>query len=65
MKIQRPIDIAKRGWLKLRCLFGEDAYERYLSHWREHHRDEGEPLTRAAFFKAELARKWNGTRRCC
>lgn len=58
--------IIKRVWNIVRRLSGDDAYERYLMHWRAHHaRDGGQPLSRQAFFNAELARKWNGVRRCC
>jgi uncharacterized short protein YbdD (DUF466 family) len=50
----------------VREISGDDAYERYLVHWREHHALQGgEPQTRAAFFKAEQERKWNGVKRCC
>lgn len=52
-------------WQALRCLSGDDAYERYLAHWRERHSSEGAPLDRRAFYRAELERKWNGVRRCC
>lgn len=56
----------KRLWQILRRLSGDDAYERYLAHWHEHHaHDGGAPLSRQAFFKAEQERKWNGVRRCC
>ena len=50
----------------IREICGDDAYERYLLHWQKQHiGQENEPQTRAAFFKAELARKWNGVKRCC
>lgn len=53
-------------WRGLRRVSGDDAYERYLAHWREHHAaEEGQPLDRKAFFKVEQDRKWNGVRRCC
>lgn len=53
-------------WRGLRRISGDDAYERYLAHWREHHATEGgQPLDRKAFFKVEQDRKWNGVRRCC
>ncbi len=53
-------------WKTLRALTGEDRYERYLEHFLAHHAHKGEePLTRKAFFDAELARKWNGVKRCC
>lgn len=56
----------KQIWNIARRLSGDDAYERYLAHWREHHaHDGGQPLSRQAFFKAEQERKWNEVRRCC
>jgi len=55
----------QRLWRALRAVSGDDAYERYLAHWRAHHAGAGEPLDRSAFFKAEQERKWNGIKRCC
>jgi uncharacterized short protein YbdD (DUF466 family) len=55
----------RRLWRALRALSGDDAYERYLAHWRAHHAGEGAPLDRRTFFKTEQERKWNGIRRCC
>ncbi|MFA7388272.1 MAG: YbdD/YjiX family protein [Thiohalobacteraceae bacterium] len=55
----------KQAWAIIRQLSGDDAYERYLRHWRAHHAHDGEPLSRRAYFKAEQERKWNGIRRCC
>jgi uncharacterized short protein YbdD (DUF466 family) len=55
----------RRFWNALRTVTGDDAYERYLAHWRAHHAGEGVPLDRKAFFRTELERKWNGIRRCC
>ncbi|MGH8530446.1 MAG: CstA-like transporter-associated (seleno)protein [Nevskiales bacterium] len=52
-------------WRWLRQLSGDDAYERYLVHWRVRHAKEGAPLDRKAFYRAELTRKWSGVRRCC
>lgn len=53
-------------WSGVRALSGDDAYERYLAHWRAHHAAEGgAPADRAAFYVAEEERKWSGTRRCC
>lgn len=49
----------------IRCISGDDAYERYLQHWQVHHAGETEPLDRKAFFRKELERKWSGIRRCC
>ena len=58
--------IMRQGWQLLRTVSGDDAYERYLEHWRAHHASEGsQPLERKAFFKAEQDRKWSGIRRCC
>jgi uncharacterized short protein YbdD (DUF466 family) len=57
--------ILQRLWRALRTLSGDDAYERYLAHWRTHHAGEDAPLDRKAFFKSELERKWNGIKRCC
>ncbi|HET8698404.1 MAG TPA: YbdD/YjiX family protein [Gammaproteobacteria bacterium] len=53
----------RKLWRNLRTATGDDAYERYLAHWRAHHR--GEPLDRRAFFREEQRRKWEGVRRCC
>ncbi len=56
----------KKCWRVLREITGDDAYERYLVHWNENHACEGgEPLSRAAFFRQETERKWNGIKRCC
>jgi len=56
----------RRAWACLRELTGDDAYERYLAHWRVHHAgDGGAPLDRAAFVREEQRRKWEGVRRCC
>jgi uncharacterized short protein YbdD (DUF466 family) len=49
----------------IRNLTGEDAYDRYLAHWREHHGGEGAPLDRKTFYKQRLERKWSGINRCC
>lgn len=48
----------------LRHVSGDDAYERYLEHHRQHH-TEVTPLDRRAFYIAEQQRKWNGVKRCC
>jgi uncharacterized short protein YbdD (DUF466 family) len=53
-------------WQMLRQMSGDDAYERYLAHWRAHHgAQETEPLSPKDFFKAEQKRKWDGIKRCC
>lgn len=58
-------ELVRRGWRLLRELSGDDAYERYLTHWRACDRRAEAPLDRAEFFKAEQRRKWDGVRRCC
>ena len=59
-------DALRRVWAVIRELTGDDAYERYLSHWRDRHAHEGvAPLDRAAFCREEQRRKWEGVRRCC
>jgi len=59
------ISVWRRFWSIVRELTGDDAYERYLTHWQEHHAGDGAPLERAAFFREEQGRKWEGVRRCC
>ncbi|HVS24320.1 MAG TPA: YbdD/YjiX family protein [Gammaproteobacteria bacterium] len=49
----------------LRELSGDDAYERYLVHWRARHAADAPPPSRAEFFRAEQQRKWHGVKRCC
>ena len=55
----------QRIWAVLRELTGDDAYERYLAHWRAHHSTGTRPLDRAAFCREEQRRRWEGVRRCC
>jgi uncharacterized short protein YbdD (DUF466 family) len=56
----------RRFWRALRTVTGDDAYERYLSHWLACHAHEGgEPLSRKAFYEAEVRRRWSGVKRCC
>jgi uncharacterized short protein YbdD (DUF466 family) len=55
----------RRIWALLREVTGDDAYERYLDHWRARHAGNGVPLDRASFCREELRRKWDGVRRCC
>jgi len=52
-----------RHWI--RAMTGEDAYERYLAHWRDHHEGDGVPLDRKTFYKQQQDRKWSGINRCC
>ncbi len=54
-----------RVWHALRTATGDDAYERYLDHWRAHHTEEGPPMDRKSFYRLELERKWSGVGRCC
>ena len=64
--MNRVTRIAKNVWLYIRHVSGDDAYERYLEHWRLHHDSEGgAPLDRKLYFRFEQERKWNGVRRCC
>jgi uncharacterized short protein YbdD (DUF466 family) len=61
-------ELLRRVWSALREASGDDAYERYLAHRREcpDGRHAGTPLLdRAAFFREEQRRKWEGVRRCC
>ena len=57
--------LLKTSWRFLRRLTGDDAYERYLEHYRETHGDDCTPLERAEFHRHETDRKWNGIKRCC
>jgi uncharacterized short protein YbdD (DUF466 family) len=54
-----------RAWQVLRSLSGDDAYERYVEHLREHH-SESVPLDRRAFYLREQERRFNdGPTSCC
>jgi uncharacterized short protein YbdD (DUF466 family) len=55
----------RRLWAFIRQATGDDAYERYLAHWRAQHGTQAAPLDRAAFYREEERRKWEGVRRCC
>lgn len=53
-------------WRGIRQLSGDDAYERYLAHFAEHHQQKGEtPLSKAEFFKRWQDSQWQGVKRCC
>jgi uncharacterized short protein YbdD (DUF466 family) len=55
-------------WQTIRQLSGDDAYERYLAHYSEHHVDNEDaepPLSREEFFKQWQDGKWTGVKRCC
>lgn len=54
----------RKLWQAIRRLSGDDAYERYLEHHRQHHPD-APPLSRVAFFKEWQDGKWKGVKRCC
>jgi uncharacterized short protein YbdD (DUF466 family) len=56
--------LLQQSWCALRELSGDDAYERYLAHHAVTHPEQA-PLDRAAFFREEQKRKWDGVRRCC
>lgn len=58
------INRLKAFWCLVRRLSGDDAYERYLAHYAEHHGDEP-PLSKQAFFKQWQNNKWTGIKRCC
>jgi uncharacterized short protein YbdD (DUF466 family) len=61
----RPLASAlRRGWLALRAITGDDAYERYLAHCRRAHPDRPAP-DRRRFYLAELERRWRHVDRCC
>ncbi|MDD5276790.1 MAG: YbdD/YjiX family protein [Methylovulum sp.] len=57
----------KNLWRVIRRLSGDDAYERYLVHYAQHHHAETEapPLSKAEFFKQWQDSKWQGIKRCC
>ena len=51
-------------WRGLRAVSGDDAYERYRAHHAAHH--PREPLlSRHAFCREAMQRKWGGVSRCC
>ena len=56
----------RRIWSVIREVTGDDAYERYLAHWRAaHSANDSTPLDRSSFYREEQRRKWDGVRRCC
>jgi uncharacterized short protein YbdD (DUF466 family) len=58
-------NFSKQLWRGVRELSGDDAYERYLRHHVAHHADDGEPLSKKAFFRQWQDEKWRGVKRCC
>lgn len=61
------MNLLKLCWQRIRELSGDDAYERYLEHFAQHHVHEVDatPLTRQAFFRQWQDNKWKGVKRCC
>lgn len=70
--------LLKRLWQGVRELSGDDAYERYLQHFEQHHHQacsdvDGDadlnkkalPLTKEEFYKQWQDEKWKGVKRCC
>lgn len=61
--MRRPLQVL-RIWLD--WLNGDAAYRAYCARWRREHTDcDHPPPSRAAFYRAELDRRWSGVRRCC
>ena len=58
----------RRAWRGLRAwlewLNGDAAYRSFVHHQRQHHPELPVP-SRAAFYRMETDRRWNGVRRCC
>lgn len=66
MPVRHVLDLLRRLWGGLRSASGDDAYERYLAHWRaEHAWEGGTPLCRKDFFKMQQEHKWEKLQRCC
>lgn len=53
---------ALRAWLA--WLNGDTTYRAFVAHQRSHHPARALP-TRAEFYRTEVARRWDGIRRCC
>jgi uncharacterized short protein YbdD (DUF466 family) len=58
------IESCRRVWETFRFIMGDDAYERYYAHHRQHHADTP-LLDRREFYKQDQQAKWSGIRRCC
>lgn len=55
---------ALRGWIE--WLNGDAAYRAYRAAWQASQAECAHaPMSRAAFYRAEIERRWNGVRRCC
>ncbi|OYY49742.1 MAG: hypothetical protein B7X95_07785 [Methylophilaceae bacterium 17-44-8] len=58
----------KQVWQRIRELSGDDAYERYQSHYAVHHAQQIDApplLSREDFFKQWQDNQWKGVKRCC
>jgi uncharacterized short protein YbdD (DUF466 family) len=62
--VRRLPGACRKFWSALRRLTGDDAYERYLAHRAARHPGES-ALDRAAFYHAELERRFRQASRCC
>jgi uncharacterized short protein YbdD (DUF466 family) len=63
--LKRTTQLPAKAWQVLRSVSGDDAYERYLEHLREHHSGSA-PLDRLAFYLCEQERRFNdGPTSCC
>ncbi|MBS0364740.1 MAG: YbdD/YjiX family protein [Proteobacteria bacterium] len=62
--VRRAGGVVRRGWLALRTLSGDDAFERYLLHHQHCHPGTA-ALGRREFYLQEQRRKWSGVSRCC
>jgi uncharacterized short protein YbdD (DUF466 family) len=62
--LKRTTRVPARAWQVLRSLSGDDAYERYLQHLREHHAGSA-PLDRRAFYLREQERRFSGGPTSC
>lgn len=62
--MRRLNSIAVRAWSAFRAILGDDTYERYVRHVRLRHPG-AQLLTRAAFQRTELERRWSQVNRCC
>lgn len=55
----------KRMYQCTRQLSGDDAYDRYLASFANHHHIDEVPLCRKVFFKRREDAKWHNINRCC
>jgi|TARA_B100001964_G_scaffold27061_2_gene27074 uncharacterized short protein YbdD (DUF466 family) len=54
-------------WRGLRRATGDDAYDRYLEHWRVEHTvgSDEEPMDIKTFYRTHQEAQWQDVRRCC